>query len=383
MESGRASRQLAVLISRRANWASNALLAIAVVFLLKAAKAILVPMALAVVLAFTLTAPVRWLHAGGIPRHLAAAIVLIGLVGSISLTGLVLASPAVNWWQGAPGNEHQLADTFERLRKALPVPVPARSVDNRTQQAMAGPLKDRLASESVAFTGNLLSQFSKVMLAAAATLILVYLLLISERWLLNHLLTTLPNWRQRALVLSGLREIQRETGHFLATMSLINIGLGIATGLAMAMVGLPNPMLWGAIACALNFIPYFGPLSTCVLLTLSGVAHFDDLGGMLAPVGLFLVINALESNLISPWTMGRRLQLSQLAIFLSVLIWGWIWGLAGAFLAVPMLISLRCILRRRGSRLLYALLVGNGKAAPPLSHLMKKSTANHPTMRKG
>jgi len=377
MENNNISRQVAESIFRRVNWASKALLAIAAVFLLRTAQPILVPVALAIVLAFALATPVRRLKARGVPHHMAAALVLIALLGSVSLTGVVLASPAVDWWQGSSGNVHQLAGIFERMRNALPMLASARSADKR----MTDPLKDKLASESVAFTGIILSQFGRMLLAAAATLILAYLLLISEPWLISYLLAAFSGWRQRALVLSGLREVQREIGYFLATMSLINIGLGIAVGVAMAIIGLPHAVLWAAIACALNFIPYFGPLTTSVLLALSGVSHFDSLGNMLAPLGLFLLINALESNLISPWAMGRRLQLSPLAIFFSVLVWGWMWGIAGAFLAVPMLICIRSILRRRGNRLLYALLEGSSKSAPSLSTLMKKSSGTS-TVRK-
>ncbi|TSJ86124.1 AI-2E family transporter [Chitinimonas sp. BJB300] len=213
---------------------------------------------------------------------------------------------------------------------------------SRAPQALlvpADPLKDKLASESVAFMGVVLTHVASLVFSVLATLILTYLLLISERWIITHLVTALPNRRQRALVLGGLREAQREIGHFLATMGMLNIGLGVATGIAMAAyLILHCGERWPV---CLNFIPYFGPMATAILLTLTGVTNFNDLGSMLVPVAAFAGIIAVESNWISPRVVGRRLQLRSARHFLFRTGMGMALGGrgSGAFLAVPILID--------------------------------------------
>ncbi|MGQ5525060.1 AI-2E family transporter [Chitinimonas sp. PSY-7] len=367
--------RLAQVMTHRPSWVGKALVAIAVVFLLQAAKAILIPVAFAGILVFTLAPPVRWLQALRIPNYIGAAAVMAVLLSMVSLTCVLLARPAVEWWESTPNNLHQLVASFDRLRMAVPLLAPPPALPGPARQALpapSDPLKDKLASESVAFTGVVLTHAASLAFSVLATLILTYLLLISERWIITHLIAALPNRRQRALVLGGLREAQREIGHFLATMGLLNVGLGIATGIAMAIAGVPHPALWGAIAGVLNFIPYFGPLTTAILLILTGVSTFNELGSMLAPAAIFMLIIVVESNWISPWLVGRRLQLSQLAIFFSVLVWVWLWGVCGAFLAVPILIGLRCFLRRRHSRLLCALLARNGSTPPSFKSLLAK-----------
>lgn len=358
-------------------WVGKALLFIAVVFLLQAARIIVIPVALALVLVFTLSWPVRWLRNYGIPRHLSACIVLLSLLGATMLAGSLLIRPAVAWWEKAPATLEQLLASIDRVRATVPILAPPNAPGRSKQAAPApDPLKEKLASESVAFTGVVLRNFGSLAVTASATLILAYLLLIYERWIISHLVEALPKRRQRAMVLGSLRNAQRHIARFLSTMTLVNIGLGITTGIAMALIGVPNPFLWGAVAGLLNFIPYFGPFVTMVLLTLTGVSSFDSFGMMLAPPAAYALIHALEANLFTPLIVGRRLQLSQLAIFASVLFWGWMWGVAGAFLAVPILIGIRCVCRRRRIKLLCIFLAPNDRAHPSLSALLAVKRKN-------
>ncbi|MFC4158411.1 AI-2E family transporter [Chitinimonas lacunae] len=352
------------------NWVGKSLLLIAAVFLLQAARVVAIPIALALVLVFTLSWPVRWLRRYGIPRPLSACIVLVSLLGSVMLAGTLLMRPAVDWWERAPANMEQLLASIDRLRAAVPILAPPAPSGRQVVTPASDPLKEKIASEGVAFTGVLLRNFGTLAVTASATLILAYLLLIYERWIISHMVEALSKRRQRAMVLGSLRHAQRQIARFLSTMTLVNIGLGVTTGIAMTLVGVPNPFLWGAVAGVLNFIPYFGPFVTMVLLTLTGVSTFDSLGMMLAPPAAYALIHAVEANIFTPLIVGRRLQLSQLAIFASVLFWGWLWGVAGAFLAVPILIGIRCVCRRRRIKLLCIFLAPNDRAHPSLSALL-------------
>jgi predicted PurR-regulated permease PerM len=176
--------------------------------------------------------------------------------------------------------------------------------------------------------------------------ILLYFLLASERWFVLRTITAIKKPRARALVLSGVRQAQRDIGLFISTMSLVNVALGVATGLALWLVGLPNPVLWGTTTAVLAFIPYLGPLLITLLLLLAGSVTFGTGAAMLGPPAAFLVLHGIEANFLSPMIMGHRLRLRPVFVFLSVMVWGWLWGIAGAFLAVPLLLGLRAVCKR-------------------------------------
>jgi predicted PurR-regulated permease PerM len=224
----------------------------------------------------------------------------------------------------------------------------------------------------VALTGALFGHGLVFMLSALATVILLYFLLASEHWMLSRCVEAVPRQRARALLLSGVRAAQREIGRYLFALSCINLGVGVVTGLALAALGLANPVLWAVVAMVLNFVPYLGPLITTGLLLLAGVVSFGELPAVLAPAGAYLLIHAIESNFFSPWMVGRRLALSPLAVFLSVMFWGWLWGIAGALIAVPVLIALRSLFwRQRRLRPLARLLEGDFNAPPSLRALLR------------
>ena len=140
-------------------------------------------------------------------------------------------------------------------------------------------------------------------------------------------------------MLAGVRQAQRDIGLFISTMSLVNVALGVATGLALWAIGLPNPVLWGTTTAVLAFIPYLGPLLITLLLLLAGSVTFGTGVAMLGPPAAFLLLHGIEANFLSPMIMGHRLRLRPVFVFLSVMVWGWLWGIAGAFLAVPLLLG--------------------------------------------
>jgi predicted PurR-regulated permease PerM len=267
---------------------------------------------------------------------------------------------------------------IERLRASVlrtnPPARPAHPNSPAAQRQEANapdPLKDKLATEGVTFTRVLIGRALSFALAMAATVILLYFLLASEHWMLSRSVEAIPRRRARALLVAGVRSAERDIGRFVASLAIVNLGVALATGCVMWWLALPNPVLWGAVAGLLNFIPYLGPVITVALLTLAGMLSFESAGPMLAPALAFLLIHAIESNIVSPWFVGRRLTLSPLAVFLSVMFWGWLWGIAGAMLAVPVLVGLRSICKRnRRLRLLCAYLEGDHRPVPSLRSLL-------------
>jgi predicted PurR-regulated permease PerM len=357
------------------SWALRALVVVAVVFLLQAAKPLLLPVLIAVALTFVLSLPVRMLRRAGIPRAVGAGVVVAAALTVVVLLGSALAAPAADWWERVPDTARRLLDAADRMRGAImPVPAPAR----RPRAAASAPapadaLAERLASEGVTVTRVVLGQMLSFAVEAAATVILLYFLLASEHWLVSRTVEAVPRRRTRALVLGGIRQAQREIGLFLGTMSLINLGLGTTTALALAWIGLPNPVLWGAVSAIMNFVPYLGPAVVTAMLVLAGNMSFGTEAAMFLPPAAFLCLHAIESNLVTPWVMGRRLRLAPLSVFLSVMVWGWLWGIAGALIAVPMLLGLRTVCKRsRRLKLVCVYLEGDANPPPSLRALLHK-----------
>lgn len=366
----------------RAGGGQRLLLVAVLLLMMKAAEALLVPIAVALVLTFVFAPLVRRMRSRGVPEPLGAGLVVLALLIATVLLASTLIGPATRWWDRAPATLAELSDRLDRLRRSIPVlappPAPAAepghhpAANPAPTEPAADPLKAQIANEGVALTRVVLGRLLSFGLSAAATVILLFFLLASEHWMIASSVAAIPRRRARALVLSGVRAAEREIARFVGALALVNLGVAIVTGLVMWWLALPNPVLWGAVAGALNFIPYLGPVMTVGLLGLAGMVTFDTAGAMLAPAFAFVLIHAVESNLISPWFVGRRLLLSQLSVFLSVMVLGWLWGIAGALIAVPLLVGLRSLAKRnRDLRLWCAYLEGGHREPPSLRALLQ------------
>jgi predicted PurR-regulated permease PerM len=329
------------------SWVGRSLLFIAVVFLLEHARPLLLPVAIAIVFTFVLAAPVHALRRAGIHEYIGAGLVVAAVLALVALVAALIAAPAAAWWSRAPLIVHELVEALQRWRDALfPYATPAPLARAPAALPLPDLFNERLAIEGWTFTRLAIGETISFAVSASATVILLYFLLASEQWLVARTAAAIRRPRTRALVLSGFRQAQRDIGLFISTMSLVNVALGVATGLALWLIGLPNPVLWGTTTAVLAFIPYLGPLLIAVLLLLAGSVTFGTGPAMLGPPAAFLVLHGIEANFLSPMIMGHRLRLSPVFVFLSVMVWGWLWGVAGAFIAVPLLLALRAVCKR-------------------------------------
>ncbi|HEX4510129.1 MAG TPA: AI-2E family transporter, partial [Burkholderiaceae bacterium] len=388
------------------SWPARALATIAVIFTLREADTILVPFVIAIVLTFVLAVPVRKLRAFGVPEVVGAGAMVSALVLGAAILATLLVGPATEWAARAPSAISQLVLKVDRVRQAVPFLAPPavaaanpsasgagastrrslRSTPSPAPAAVApnpdDPVRDSIASAGVTFTGLVVGHAFRLAASTGATIILLFFLLASEHWLLFRTIEAVPRHRTRALLLSAVRRAQREIAHLLGVQTLVNVVLGTATGLAVSALGLPSPVLWGTLAGLLNYIPYLGPLCTAAVLLLAGVVTFDDVGSMLAPAGAFVGLHIVESNLVTPMFIGHRLSLSPIAVFLSVMFWGWLWGIPGAMVAVPLLIGIRSACKRvRGWRLA-CVYIESARGAPSLRSLLRaRQTRSPPSAR--
>jgi predicted PurR-regulated permease PerM len=174
-----------------------------------------------------------------------------------------------------------------------------------------------------------------------ATLVLVIFLLSSSDLFLQKIVRAVPSLSEKKLSLRIVYDLQLEVSRYLLTVTAINVCFGIAIGILMALVGMPNPLLWGVGATLLNYIPFLGAITGIVLSACVALITFPTLGlSALPPLG-YLVVHTLESAFITPLILGRRLELNAVAILVALAFCGWMWGIVGALLAVPLLVVVK------------------------------------------
>lgn len=314
---------------------------LALTHLLIFARSVLIPVAIALVLYFILSPIVRALQ-----RFVRLpAVVGAGLVLAVSLVlcsyGIYrLAEPAQEWMGRAPSSLRELRDKARRLREPVErVSEAAAEVENLTRMG-----DDEGGQEVVvqqpSLGDNLWLGTQRFVAGATATALLLYFFLASGERFFGKVLRLLA--RRRGLVSSDwLRGAERQVSTYLATITTINVTLGVVVAAAMALLGLPNPILWGVMAAAVNFVPYLGPLVAAVILAFVSILTFEHLGRALAPPFVYVALTSFEGMLITPLVLGRRLSLSPVVIILWLFLWSWMWDIVGAFLAVPLLVIVK------------------------------------------
>jgi predicted PurR-regulated permease PerM len=319
------------------------LLALAIVYTLYFARFLLVPLTAALLLHQLLYQPVRWLNRHGLPLGLGAAIVLGGVLFLIGLAAHFLAAPAEAWLRDAPASLHELSvrlrattgtGAIEELREL------GHEVEELISMSEAESGIQAVRIEGPGLLGNLAIGLE---VAAAGLMIMFFtcffLLTAGDR--LGRTLIGLGSTRaSRRRISLTLRDVRNEVSTYLNTVTFINIALGIAVALAMWWLDVPDPALWGVMVALFNFAPYIGAAISAFVLTVVGATTFDTLGEALVVPGLFLVLTTIEGSLVTPIILGKRVSLNSLLVFLSVVFWGWLWGPAGALMAVPITSSL-------------------------------------------
>lgn len=191
---------------------------------------------------------------------------------------------------------------------------------------------------SVLFTGT-----QYFLIGAASTVVLLYFLLASGDGFLRKLVRLMPTLRDKIRAIGVVRQIQQDIGRYFLTLGTINAGLGIATAAAMYLLDMPNPALWVVMAGLLNCIPYPGPTLCLFALSLSARINFDSVAGAWLIPASFLALTFIEGQFIQPMFAGRMLSPNPVAVFISLLFWGWLRGIAGMLIAVPMLTIIKVV----------------------------------------
>jgi predicted PurR-regulated permease PerM len=320
--------------------AITGLLVLAVLYTLYFARAFLLPIVLAVLLDFLLSPVVRALKRAKIPEPAGAALVLLALLGAVGAAGYSLSGPAREWVAKAPESLAKVQNRLRDLRKPVEqVTRTAEQVEAATEVAKGGPQEVVLRGPRL--SERLFGTTQSLLTGALETLILLYFLLAAGDLFLQKLIKVLPLLRDKKKAVAIARETEASISTYLFTVAVVNVILGLVIALVMTLIGMPSPLLWGALAAAAEFIPYIGATVLLATLTMAGLTTFDSVGHALLVPGAYLAVNLIQSQFVTPLILGRRLTLNPVAILVGLVFWWWLWGVGGAFIAVPLLATFK------------------------------------------
>jgi predicted PurR-regulated permease PerM len=343
--------ELVIAPAAKTTLVQMALMVLGTVTFLYFARPVLLPILVACVAGMTLKPLIRWSSVCRIPPTISAAIVLAILVAAVVMGFIQFGRPALTWVNKAP---QHMTDLRQRIQKLLPpgarFSAAAAAVSNlgateeekkeEQKNAPTVQVKDNHGSNSlINWTGTFLA-------GTGETLVLLYLLLASGDLFLQKLVRVMPTMHDKKRAVDISKEIQQNISNYLFSVSLINAGVGLLVSGGLYFMGMPNAAMWGLFVALLNFVPYFGPVAGVFLLACVGILTFDTLGRGLLPPAWYLLLHLLESNFITPILLGRRFTLNPVVIFVSLIFWTWLWGVPGALLSVPILVSIKVICDR-------------------------------------
>ena len=311
-----------------------ALLLISLVAVLYLARAFLSPMVTAMVIGTMLSPAAKFLERYKIPRSVSAVLIVTAAFGGIAFIIGLISAPMMDWTTRLPELGARLQDKLHVFDRPI-------ALWHQVQTMFGADPNDTTATfqfPKIEWVKPTLDFISPTLTELLLFLAMLVLFIASWPDLRRALVMNFPDREGRLRTLRILNEIEVDLGGYLLTVTAINMGVGVATGLICALTGMPNPAGLGALATTLNFIPIIGPIVMFVVLAAVGtVTAATLLSGLMAAAG-FIAVAFVEGHFVTPTIIGRRLSLNALAVFFALAFWTWLWGPMGAFLSSPILI---------------------------------------------
>jgi predicted PurR-regulated permease PerM len=328
-----------------------------VIGLLYAGREFFVPVALAVLLAALLRPVVRWLERRHVRTAIGATVVVLLTLLMFAAAGWALSVPLQDWAASIPKSVAAAQAKLAQLRR------PVQQITRVAQQLQAAgqPAPDSAAGAGAAggtrpqpppsapsppvagVIAKALGTTTSLVMGLVEVLLLGWLILASGDLFYEKLIRLLPHPSDKRLATRVVDDSESVVAGYMLATAMINAGQAVAVGLALWFLGMPNPLLWAVACFVLEFIPYLGGTLMVGLLTIVAFTTFDGLSRIIAPPAAYLAISTLQNNLVSPLVYGHRLRLNPVAVLVGVMFWWTVWGVAGAFLAVPIIAAAKVI----------------------------------------
>lgn len=336
----------------RAETALGILALLAILYTAYLAQNLIAPVTAAVVGSFILMPLMRAAPFRFLPHALSAAIMVAAILGALAGAVYMLAEPIAQWTARIPlaveefkERSQEISEPVEAMRRASEQVQELAKVRGGAEEPTAVVVKEPpLLEQVMEVAGQKGTSF-------LIFIVLLYFLLATGELLRDRIIRSAHRLTDKEKARRILRSIEREISTYLFSISFINAGLGLCIGVSLWALGLPNAALWGVVAALLNYVPYAGAVAGMALTTLVALIAFDDMSRVLAVPAIYFLWNLIESQFVTPSVLGRRHTLNAAVVFLSIVFWGWMWGVIGAVLAVPILVIMNtCFAQIEGLR---------------------------------
>lgn len=321
------------------------IVAFLVVYTCVLADVVLVPILVAILIGLVFAPAVRLLERWRIPRVIGSLLAIAFVVTLLGTVFAALAPPAREWAARAPRAMAHLESSLRELRQPLQAASKATEQLGKLAGIADGEPK-QVVDTSPSLSSQAIAAAPALIAEIVVTIFLAFLFLLHGDGLLRKFVTLAPHLRAKRDLVAATRQAQHELSLYMITITLINVGLGIATAIVLYLLDVPDPLLWGGIAALLNYAPFIGPLVTAVLLAFAGFVEFSSPWQALAGPGAFLVLHAIEGQVVTPHLVGRSLALDPVMVLLALVVLGWAWGATGLLIAVPLLSCAKIIAER-------------------------------------
>lgn len=332
-------QELRQVPDRSISIALKVLVVIAVLYTLYFCSSLVLPIFVAGFIALFSSPLTRLIEKSGLPRSLAAAFVISLLIFLMVLTCVFLVDPASHWIGRLPELSDkiavatgELASSFDSIKSYL---FPVVEVEG----AMVSVAESLLVAAFSAVAGTTATFDIQI----TVVFVIAYFFLVYGDALMRNLLRAQSSFSEKRKTVIIFQTVRDDISHYALVIFLINAGLGMATAGVMFAIGVGDPLLWGALAAALNFAPYLGPLFLLVILTGVGFIEYESIGGVLMVPGVYLLLNFFESQFVTPTVLGKRFNMNPLLVVLWMFVWGWVWGVIGMLIAIPMLVFFKIL----------------------------------------
>jgi predicted PurR-regulated permease PerM len=313
------------------------------------AREILSPIAFAFLFSVVLRPPVRWLENLRVPTWVGASIITLASIGALILIVFLLSAPLQRWMQDAPKSISAAEQKLGRLRNRFQqVSEVASKIEHAAQGPTTGPASQTPAppQPSTGLMQRVFGSTTRALSGIVEVLLLLLLLLASGDLFYQKLLKILPFREDKRIAVASVNDVQNVMRRYLVVTAVINLCQGTLVALVFWWLKMPSPILWGVFTFVLEFIPYLGAALMILMIALVSFATFDGIGHILAAPAAYLIITTLQNNVVSPIAYGNHLKLNPVSVLIGVMIWWFLWGIPGAFLAVPIIATIKIIADR-------------------------------------
>ena len=314
-----------------------------VLYTLKLASPFFIPVVLAVLLNFLFASTIRTLQRFWIPPPVGTVLVIGFLVGAVGFAVYQLALPARDWMGKLPETAREIDRKLKGVKQSVQEVRKAGQEVDKLTNLNTGEKTQKVEMTKPSVTEALLAPTQDILVGGGIVLILLFFLMASGDLFLRKLVTVLPRWSEKKTAVEISRQIEHDISSYLFASTVVNAVFGLAVGTAMFFLGMPNPLLWGAMAGTLHFIPFLGAVVGISVVTLVAAITLDGLGAILLVPAAYFSLNILEEYVVLPLVIGRRLLLNPVVVLVWLIFWGWLWSVPGALMAVPLLAIVKII----------------------------------------